>query len=713
MRFFNLSFLLILILLVTSCGGGGGGPMIISEIQGPTEVTEQTEATYSIEAAGDTGITYAWAVDPASAGTIPDPTLASISFSASDVDSDIPATVRVTVVSDNNGPIVKTLDILITEDLTLDPHDLQVGEIDGPVSVYEITTEYYSISATGDTDITYLWSIDPELVGDIPNPTLETIRLNLFGVSNDTSAQVQIVVNSENAGPVTRTLDITILDGLPCNLTVGDITGSTEMDEYENQDYSVEATSNSEITYLWTCDPVDGGSFDDPELQSPEFMAYGVDAGTQVELKVVVNSDNCDPVERTLAVTVQDVMDASNYLGEGHPIEGINPRRNSRSTHLLPTSLQGYETMPVPQPPNEYDGSVNLNGFVVSGDERLYVSANSIWGFYGIYEEHFEDTSLAAIYFGDPIYGYPSIWEQGGKETVLTSTGAYSIDYRYESWGYNMTPGTGGGSITIDLRRYSSWPAVQASVMSWKSWDSLYGEVYGYTYHGAKKMFYDIFPLPDNRSVGAWYRSEGYLDFLDENLESIRINTLDTGCYGLAFDGSTRTTYAAVGTDLCAYDWDGNLKWTSNSTDVDYSSGYPVIDDEGGILGVKGGIMYRINPDGSFSSSTTHGANSRPFLLNDGTICVLSNDQFMRMYDTDLNMLGYISIPVTTGWFTSHTPIVDANDNILLYAKYHLYIIDRYGNPITDFALSNIKYVRLGPNHLFVIAGNKIYRFPV
>ncbi len=175
----------------------------------------------------------------------------------------------------------------------------------------------------------------------------------------------------------------------------------------------------------------------------------------------------------------------------------------------------------VPLPYNEWDGPVNLAGFVVSGDEQLFVGANSKWEYdSGLNHQRFEDTSLSAFYFGSS-----SGWEQGGHYTVLTGNGAYSIDERYESWGYNMSPGTGGGSITCNLRRYGSLFEVLAVVSSWKSWDSQWGEVYGYSYHGDEKMFNRILPLPDNRLVGNYARGDGYLDFLDGNLHSLNINT--------------------------------------------------------------------------------------------------------------------------------------------------------------------------------------------
>ena len=91
----------------------------VGAILGQTTVHENASVTYSVIASGDSGITYAWEVYPATAGVITYPDQASIEFQATYVSEDLPATIRVVVNSDNFGPTARDLDITILDDLSL------------------------------------------------------------------------------------------------------------------------------------------------------------------------------------------------------------------------------------------------------------------------------------------------------------------------------------------------------------------------------------------------------------------------------------------------------------------------------------------------------------------------------------------------------------------------------------------------------------------
>ena len=87
--------------------------LIVSEIDGPDNLNENTEASYSVTASGDTGITYQWTVEPADKGSFNPPNTASTIFTAGDVTVNTWVTLRVTVDSTNCDPIARTKNVLI------------------------------------------------------------------------------------------------------------------------------------------------------------------------------------------------------------------------------------------------------------------------------------------------------------------------------------------------------------------------------------------------------------------------------------------------------------------------------------------------------------------------------------------------------------------------------------------------------------------------
>jgi hypothetical protein len=96
-------------------GGGGGGDLNVGSVQGPISVNEGASAQYSINASGDTGITYQWTCNPGSAGTFTNATSATCTFTAAAVTADTSATISVTVNSDNDGPEVAQLNITVAD----------------------------------------------------------------------------------------------------------------------------------------------------------------------------------------------------------------------------------------------------------------------------------------------------------------------------------------------------------------------------------------------------------------------------------------------------------------------------------------------------------------------------------------------------------------------------------------------------------------------
>lgn len=89
---------------------------------------------------------------------------------------------------------------------------LVVGSITGAATITENTTVTFSITASGDTGITYLWACDPSSAGTFTAATAATTDFEPALVTADTVVTIQVTVNSDNAGPEVATLTVTVTD---------------------------------------------------------------------------------------------------------------------------------------------------------------------------------------------------------------------------------------------------------------------------------------------------------------------------------------------------------------------------------------------------------------------------------------------------------------------------------------------------------------------
>ncbi|MCK4719748.1 PKD domain-containing protein, partial [bacterium] len=96
-------------------------------------------------------------------------------------------------------------------------------------------------------------------------------------------------------------------------LMVGSMKGPAEIYEGTTSEYSVDAHSDTGITYSWIANPVGFGNFSNLNSASTMYTAPEVDIDRAIVIRVVVNSDRDGPVIRSLDVTVKDV-------GPGAPI---------------------------------------------------------------------------------------------------------------------------------------------------------------------------------------------------------------------------------------------------------------------------------------------------------------------------------------------------------------------------------------------------------
>jgi hypothetical protein len=90
--------------------------------------------------------------------------------------------------------------------------ELSVGGIQGPTSVNEGASAQVSVTASGDTGITYQWTCNPGSAGTLTNASGATCTFTAAAVTADTSATISVTVTSDNDGPDVAQLSITVTD---------------------------------------------------------------------------------------------------------------------------------------------------------------------------------------------------------------------------------------------------------------------------------------------------------------------------------------------------------------------------------------------------------------------------------------------------------------------------------------------------------------------
>jgi hypothetical protein len=238
------------------------------------------------------------------------------------------------------------------------------------------------------------------------------------------------------------------------------------------------------------------------------------------------------------------------------------------------------------------------------------------------------------------------------------------------------------------------------------------------------RHFDNLLPLPNGNLLVSYKRfnpdsyhdfwsmtSARYFDLLDENLNAIKTCDLGSAITGFAFDEASGRSYISTDSALYCFDWDLNEIWHTTFRMCDT---YPVIADDRSLLGIVGGTLWRIATDGTLSGVRTCDAFLRPAVLNDGTVIVITESSLL-LFDDALDEMGSIPLPSgpDTGAYIPAPPLVDSSDRMALYIGPDLYIIDTSGAVLCHRTFnSDIRSIRLGPDHLFVARDTKIYRFP-
>lgn len=201
----------IILMVLTGCSGGGGGDVsgVVVVISGPKSLAEYSSAEYSVDTGGVQVLDCIWAVDPPVYGSIAKSGPSSALFTAYGTPDSAIVTIRVIVTFQNAEPVHQSYTIVVSD---TGAEDLVVKPVIGPDELDEKTSGAFSVDVSGDTGLTYKWSVFPAGSGVFSTPNQISTNFIPAGVSEDTGVRIWVEVNSDNAGPVFIYHEVTIRD---------------------------------------------------------------------------------------------------------------------------------------------------------------------------------------------------------------------------------------------------------------------------------------------------------------------------------------------------------------------------------------------------------------------------------------------------------------------------------------------------------------------
>ena len=187
-----------------------------------------------------------------------------------------------------------------------DGNRLIVGDIEGPDSVDENSSVQYSVSASGDTGITFQWTVDPPSAGTFKNPDSATTTFNSSMVSTDSQVRIIVTICSDNCDPLVKKLAIELkeIEGL----SVGEILGPETVEEESSAQFEITAGGDSGIKFEWSLNVSSMGNLVSVYAALTSLQTGEVWADTELVLTVTVRSDNYGPVVRTRTILIRDIV---------------------------------------------------------------------------------------------------------------------------------------------------------------------------------------------------------------------------------------------------------------------------------------------------------------------------------------------------------------------------------------------------------------------
>lgn len=344
------------------------GEPVVSEIMGGRTVTGNSWVTYGVEVTGGSNVTFAWSVDPESAGTITHPTSRYTNFAAVATDVERSAIIRVVISSDGCEDVIRTLLITI---VPAEQHQggLSVGDITGPGSVAEETTAPFSIVAQGDAGITYEWKVDPCNAGVFDSPDSPSVNFTASPMYDQhiqsTVVDITVEVSSANHATVVKSRKLAIIN---TDFTIGWVKAPTEILENDTVPYSINPDpylypNIDPPPFRWECHPVHAGTFivaqgidNEPDyyvtsVWTPEvlFRASEVQEDTPVTIAVFYDDEFIDSINVLIMNDEGKPPDSHWYEPSGiaGPTQVIEAREN-----------KFYFSVPAGEPDWAYEWSV-------------------------------------------------------------------------------------------------------------------------------------------------------------------------------------------------------------------------------------------------------------------------------------------------------------------------------------------------------------------
>jgi hypothetical protein len=188
---------------------GETGELIVSEISGSDVINSGEFTQYTVNASGDTGITYSWLCIPESGGVFGTPSAYSTQFEAAEVTSDTNVVIKVIVKSDTcTEGVLKTLNALIA----YSDCPYAVSNIKGADYLYEMQSGFYSVTVQPYSiqGLTFRWTCAPPSAGYFLINDSELIEFFANPVDENTLINLELEVDSDQCDPITREKQVTV-----------------------------------------------------------------------------------------------------------------------------------------------------------------------------------------------------------------------------------------------------------------------------------------------------------------------------------------------------------------------------------------------------------------------------------------------------------------------------------------------------------------------
>jgi PKD repeat protein len=112
----RVEFIAIISLIISMGCSSGGNKLIVGNIKGPGSVEEGVPVNFTVDAKGDTGITYIWAGNPPEFDILSGADTQTVTIEAGNIGDDVVAILQVVVDSDNDGPVIRTREISLIDE---------------------------------------------------------------------------------------------------------------------------------------------------------------------------------------------------------------------------------------------------------------------------------------------------------------------------------------------------------------------------------------------------------------------------------------------------------------------------------------------------------------------------------------------------------------------------------------------------------------------